>query len=96
MVKLRLVTKASELSQKIHAVTRKCVELSQSFPFFSWEFFTSNGKTYFTASYRSGDDSSKFEFPVNSENLENCGYILDQLNELKWSALFYEKEEEHG
>lgn len=93
MVRIRVVSKASELSQKIHAITKKCMELSIEFPYFSWEFWTNNGRTYFTACYRNGEKEDGFEFPINNESLDQYGYIIDQLNELKWSAVFWQKEE---
>lgn len=83
--------------QKLKSINRKCADLKDRFPCFGWEFFTVNGETYFTASYRDGNESVKFEFPIRSVSIDRrYKYIMDQLNELKWSALFWEKEERNG
>ena len=93
-MKIRVVAKGCEFAQKVRNITRKCLELKDSFPVFGWEFFTVNGKTYFTAYHRDGDETVKFEFPIHNVDIEErYPYILDQLNELKWSALFWQKEE---
>ena len=93
-MKIRVVAKGSDFAQKVRNITRKCLELNDKFPCFGWEFFTVNGKTYFTAYHKDGDETVKFEFPIHNVNIEErYAYILDQLNELKWSALFWQKEE---
>lgn len=92
-MKIRVVSKGRELSDKIHAITKKCMELAPMFPYFSWEFFRSHGRTYFSACYRDGDDGQSFEFPINNVDLDRYGYIIDQLKELEWSAVFWQKEE---
>ncbi len=92
-MKIRVVSKGRDLSSKIHAITKKCEELAFMFPFFSWEFFNSRGRLYFTACYRDGDAEERFEFPISNVTLDDYGYIIDQLNELKWSAVFWQKEE---
>lgn len=92
--KIRVATKASTFVQKLHAINTKCAELKDLFPCFGWEFFTSHGETFFTASYRDGNETEKFEFPISSVSVdERYLYIMDTLNELHWSALFWEKEE---
>ena len=92
-MKIRVVSKASEFLNKLHAITKKCAELKDRFPCFGWEFFTVNGTTYFSAYYRDGDETERFEFPIHHVNVEErYDYIIDQLNELEWSALFWKKE----
>ena len=93
-MKIRVVAKGCEFAQKVRNITRKCMELNDKFPCFGWEFFTTGGTTYFTACYRNGDKTERFEFPIHHIPVEDrYAYILDQLNELKWSALFWQKEE---
>ena len=97
MVKIRVAAKSGEFIQKLKNINRKCADLKDRFPCFGWEFFTVNGKTHFTASYRDGDESSAFEFPIQSVSVDDrYKYIMDQLNELYWSAIFWKKEERHG
>jgi len=94
MVKVIISTKGSTLRDKVMNVTRKCLELSQSFDHFFWEFSRHDGRLYFTASYRNGEDSKGFEFPLSMVEVdERYKEIQRELDELKWSALFYEKEE---
>ena len=93
MVKVIIKAKGARIGEKILSVTRKCMELAPMFPYFSWEFFRSHGRTYFSACYRDGDDGQSFEFPINNVDLDRYGYIIDQLKELEWSAVFWKKEE---
>lgn len=93
MVKVIIRTKGKTLLDKVMNVTRKCMELKDQFPCFSWEFQTYNGKLMFTAAHWSGNEYERFEFPLHAVEVdERYKYIMDQLNELKWSALFYEEE----
>ena len=94
MVKVIIHTKGKTLRDKVMNVTRKCYELKDSYPCFGWEFGNYGGEIRFSASYRKGDKTGRFEFPIHLVPLdEKYRYIMDQLNELKWSALFYEREE---
>lgn len=95
MVKVLIKTKGKDVKGKILAVTKKCMELAPKFPCFGWEFFTSsNGNVCFHASYKDGEDANGFEFPVNSYDLaKEYPAVIRELDELKWSALFWKKEE---
>lgn len=97
MVKVIVYTKGKTLRDKVMNVTRKCMELSDKFPCFSWEFHQYKGKLMFTASHWSGDERETFEFPIHMVEV-NGRYkeIQRELDELKWSALFYEREGEDG
>ena len=97
MVKVIIHTKGKNLRDKVMSVTRKCYELKDQFPCFSWEFHNYNGRLCFSASHWSGEVGEKFEFPLHLAEVDDrYKYIMDQLNELKWSALFYEREENNG
>jgi len=93
-VKLIAVTTGARFLKTVMAITRKCVDLKDRFPHFGWEFSNHNGVTYFSASYRVGEENGHFEFPIHMVEMnENSDYIMDQLDELKWSALLYERGE---
>ena len=94
MVKVIIHTKGKTLRDKVMNVTRKCMELKDQFPCFSWEFQNYKGKLSFTAAHWSGDEREEFQFPIHMVEVdERYKYIMDQLNELKWSALLYERGE---
>lgn len=94
-IKLIAVTTGARFLKTVMGITRKCVDLKDRYPHFGWEFHTHDGVTYFSASYRAGEENGHFEFPLHMVEVEeNCDYIMDQLDELKWSALFYEREGE--
>ena len=97
MVKVIIHTKGKTLLDKVMNVTRKCYELKDQFPCFSWDFQNYRGKLTFTAAHWSGDEREEFQLPLHLVEVnEDYKYIMDQLNELKWSALFYEREENNG
>ena len=94
-VRVLISCKGKDLKEKVMAVTRKCYELKDNFPNFSWEFHNYNGELNFTASWWSGEAGTKFEFPIHLVEVdEKYDYIMHALEELKWTALLYEKEEE--
>lgn len=93
MVKVIIHTKGETLRDKVMNVTRKCMELKDQYPNFCWEFHNYNGKLSFSAAHWSGKVGERFEFPLHLVEVdERYKYIMDQLNELKWSALFWEEE----
>lgn len=97
MVKVIIRTKGKTLRDKVMNVTRKCLELSEQFPNFSWEFSRYGGKLTFTAAHWSGEDGERFQFPISLVEVdERYKEIQRELDELKWSALFYEREGEDG
>lgn len=97
MVKVLIKTKGSTIRDKILNVTRKCMELKDKYPYFSWQFHDTNGHLTFSASHWSMNEKEEFQLPLFMIEVdEKYKYIMDQLDELKWSALFYKKEEEHG
>lgn len=94
MVKVLIKTKGSTLHDKVMNVTRKCMELAELFPCFSWDFQYYKGHMRFTAAHWNGDEREEFEFPLHMVEVdERYKYIMDQLNELKWSAIYWQKEE---
>ena len=98
MVKVIIKAKGARIGEKILSVTRKCMELAPEFDCFGWEFFkSSNGNVCFHASCKQGDKLvGEFEMPVNSYDLaKEYPAVIRELDELKWSALFWKKEE-HG
>lgn len=93
MVRVIIHTKGKTLRDKVMNVTRKCMELKDQFPCFSWEFHNYKGNLMFTASHWDGEEGERFQFPLHMVEVdERYKYIMDQLNELKWSALFWEEE----
>ena len=97
MTKVLIRTKGRDLKDKVMAVTRKCMELKDSFPYFWWEFTSSGGRTYFSASYRDDEGGDGFQFPIHMVEVdERYKEIRRELDELKWSALFWQKEERDG
>lgn len=94
MVKVIIRTKGQSLRDKVMNVTRKCLELSQDFHHFWWEFTTHEGRVYFSASYKEGEESNGFEFPLCMVEVdERYKEIQRELDELKWSAIYWQKEE---
>ena len=97
MKKIRVLIscKGKDLKEKVMAVTRKCFELAQNFDHFFWEFSVHDGRTYFSAAYRDEDGGDRFEFPLSMVEVdERYDYIMSTLEDLKWSALLFEREEE--
>ena len=96
MVKVLIHTQAKDLTDKVMAVTRKCMELKDSFPNFNWEFHNYDGTLTFTAAWWSGETGERFQFPVHMVEVDKkYEYIRHTLEELKWTALLY-KEDEDG
>ena len=96
MIKVLVHTKGKNLTDKVMAVTRKCMELKDSFPNFCWEFHNYDGRLTFTASWWSGVIGEKFEFPIHMVEVgDKYEYIRHALEELKWTALLY-KEDNDG
>ena len=94
-VRVLISCKGKDLKEKVMAVTRKCYELKDEFPNFSWEFHNYNGELTFSAAHWSGVTGEKFEFPIHMVEVdEKYDYIMHALEELKWTALLYEKEDE--
>jgi len=94
MVKVLIKAKGANIGDKIMSITRKCMELKDDLPCFGWEFFMSGENLYFTAWHRDGDENGKFEFPISTVAVDGrYAEIVRELNELKWSALFWQKEE---
>ena len=94
MVKVIIHTKGATLRDKVMNVTRKCMELSEMFPCFSWDFQYYKGRMSFTAAHWDGDEREEFQFPLHLVEVDTrYKYIMDQLNELKWSAIYWQKEE---
>jgi len=94
MTKVMIATKAKDLKDRVMAVTKKCYELKGSYPNFGWEFFTSCGELHFTAYYRDGEFTGDFVFPIRSIEVEKkYSEIMRQLEDLKLSALIYEKKD---
>lgn len=94
MIKVLIQTKGKSFKEKVMAITEKCLELKDSFPCFSWEFQTLGGKTCFTASWWNGEEGDRFQFPILSVEVgEKYKEIRRELDELKWSALLYERGE---
>lgn len=95
MVKVLIHTQAKDLTAKVMAVTKKCMELKDSFPNFTWEFHNYNGTLTFTAAWWSGETGERFQFPVHMVEVdEKYEYIRHTLDELKWTALLYEEGED--
>ena len=96
MVKVLIHTQAKDLTAKVMAVTKKCMEIRQDFDHFGWEFNYHRGQMYFSAWHRNGEGEDRFEFPINMVEVdEKYEYIRHVLDELKWTALLY-KEEDDG
>ena len=92
MVKVLIQTKGKTLTEKVMAVTRKCMELRDAFPCFGWEWHNYHGTLTFSACHWSGKDGESFEFPLSMVPVdEKYDYIRHTLEELKWTALMYEE-----
>ena len=94
MIKVLIQTKGKTLAEKVMAVTKKCVDLHESFDSFGWEFARHGDELYFTAWYRDGEEENGFSFPLHNMMVgKEYTEIQRERDELKWSALFYEREE---
>ena len=94
MVRVIIKARGNDIGDKILSVTRKCLELKDDLPCFGWEFFVNGGRMYFSAWYKDEDETGKFEFPISCVSVDRkYREIARELDELKWSALFWRKEE---
>ena len=100
MVKVLIKTKGATLRDKILNVTRKCMELSEQFDSFGWDFSRYRGRDIcFTAWHAEKDEDGNitedgFRFPISCVSIEKrYPEIMRELDELKWSAIYWKKEE---
>lgn len=103
MVRIIIRTKGKTLKEKVMAVTRKCLELSEDYDSFGWDFSKYNGhEIRFTAWHADTDEDGNvvkdgFFFPLHGVPLvDKYPEIMRELDELKWSALVFEQEGDNG